>query len=308
MKSAVSLCLFGLLLTLSRTGLALEITDSTGVHHFDKTPQRVIALSWNNVENLVELDITPLAIADIRGYNTWVAQPALPEKVADVGVRHQPSLERIARLKPDLIIIGSTQGAMLQKLKLIAPVLYFDDFHADHDNEESARSTFIKLARLFDREELALQKLEKQKAKLNALRQQVADHFNGEPPSVDVVRLTNLSHVYIHDSNSMVHAALSALGLKESISLPASTWGVGLRPMTQLTEVEGVLLQIEPFPLEDKLFNLPFWKAMPFANARRQGSVEPAWSYGGISSRYYMAEKLSKALLELPTDAPEAKP
>ncbi len=303
MTRTLSLTLFWLLMTLSRSVTAIEIEDSVGSHRFTETPERVIALSWSAAENLIELGVKPLAIADVKGYNAWVVQPALPDGLKDVGARHQPSLERIARLKPDLIVVSSGQEAMIAKLKLIAPVLYFDDFRADHDNIAAARNTFLTLARLFKREEFAQQKLAEQNRAMMQMKRKVRSHFGGTPPSVDVVRLSDLSHVRIFDRNSLVHGALRALGLNESLQLPATNWGVSLHALTRLADSQGILMYIRPFPQEEKLFGLPLWQAMPFAQTNRVAGVDPAWTYGGISSRFYLAEHLTKALLELPSAA-----
>ena len=39
---------------------------------------RVVALSWEGLEMLTDLGVTPVGGADLAGYATWVVQPALP--------------------------------------------------------------------------------------------------------------------------------------------------------------------------------------------------------------------------------------
>jgi iron complex transport system substrate-binding protein len=40
--------------------------------------KRIVALNWEAAENLLELGITPLAVADADDYRRWVAQPCCP--------------------------------------------------------------------------------------------------------------------------------------------------------------------------------------------------------------------------------------
>ena len=50
------------------------------------------------------LGMAPVGAADMKGYDTWVAAPR-PRGMKDVGSRQSPSIERIAALKPDLIVV-----------------------------------------------------------------------------------------------------------------------------------------------------------------------------------------------------------
>lgn len=71
---------------------------------------------------------------------------------------------------------------MVPTLERIAPVLHFDTFSAAHDNAEAARDTFLELARLFDREALAVEKLAERDARIAALAEAIKTRFEGDPP------------------------------------------------------------------------------------------------------------------------------
>src|SRR5690606_24620396 len=141
------------------TAAAGTITDSRGSQEFTEPPERVIPLEWSLIEQVIVLGITPVAVADPEAYRTWVGAPVLQAEVADAGLRQEPNLERIAELDPDVILVADDQITMVPTLERIAPVLHFDTFSATHDNAEAARDTFLELARLFDREALAVEKL-----------------------------------------------------------------------------------------------------------------------------------------------------
>lgn len=274
------------------------ITDSRGTQTFAEIPQRVVALSWAVVEQLVELDVPLLAVADPEGYALWVVQPALDPGVENVGRRDEPNVERIAELRPDVIVISDDQAELAPVLERIAPVVHFTLFSLDHDNAEATRTSYLELARLFDREALARERLAGLDAQLADLRGRVESHFGADLPKVTAISLMDQARVRVHGGNSTSEAALLALGLKPAFPQPATTWGFVQKRVEQLGAIEdGIILNIEPFRAADQLFPSPLWRAMPFVRERRFASVKPRWTFGGAFSIGYLAEAFTEALL-----------
>ena len=85
---------------------AVTLTDD-----FDRTveldapAERVVALEWQQIEDLLTLCIEPVAVADVEGYGTWVTSVDLPEGVEDVGTRGEPNIDVLVAADPDLIIV-----------------------------------------------------------------------------------------------------------------------------------------------------------------------------------------------------------
>jgi ferric hydroxamate transport system substrate-binding protein len=292
--------LAALLAMASPAGAQTTITDSRGTQTFDEIPQRVVALSWAVVEQLVELDVPLLAVADPEGYALWVVQPALDPGVENVGRRDEPNVERIAELRPDLIVISDDQAELAPVLERIAPVVHFTLFSLDHDNAEATRSSYLELARLFDREALARERLAGLDAQLADLRGRVESHFGADLPKVTAISLMDQARVRVHGGNSTSEAALLALGLKPAFPQPATTWGFVQKRVEQLGTLEdGIILNIEPFPDAELLFASPLWNAMPFVRAGRFARVKPSWTFGGAFSIGYLAEAFTEALLTI---------
>ena len=79
------------------------------------------------------LGMAPVGAADMKGYDTWVAAPR-PRGMKDVGSRQSPSLERIAALRPDLIVVPDYRSTKnLSQLKKIAPVLVTHPYPATRE-------------------------------------------------------------------------------------------------------------------------------------------------------------------------------
>lgn len=280
--------------------LANTINDSRGEQEIPVASETVVALDWPMVEQLLELGVHPVAVADVDGYNTWVDQPVLPAETESVGLRHEPNIERILELQPDLILISDEQIDLADTLEKIAPVLHFDSFSIDHDNAAQAREIFLELAKVFGKEAHAKARLGELDGRLAELKQQIHDHFEGEVPKVAAVRLLDATHVRIYGQNSMAEAALAALGMESALPQPRSEWGFSLKRIEELGGMtEGVVLNIGPFPSANELYSTPLWQAMPFVRSGRFATVRPSWTYGGAFSVGYLADAFAQALLTL---------
>ena len=278
----------------------ITVSDSRGEQHFESVPERVVALNWSMAENLVELGVEPVGVADTDGYSRWVAQPELPEDAVDVGGRAEPNMERIASLDPDLIVLSTTQTGLAEKMEKIAPVLFFDAYRRDHDNPEMAREIFKTLARVFARTDRAEEKLERLDERFQRLRERLKDHFGAALPRVTSALFMSPSVVRIFGDNSMPQHALKRLGMQPALPQKRTQWGQVQKKVSDLSRIEdGILLYFKPLDRARDLFSKPLWKALPVVARGRVAAVEPTWTYGGAMSLRYLAENMTDALLTI---------
>ena len=84
----------------------MSLTDSYGrTVELDKPAERVAVLEWQQIEDVLSLCLTPVAVADAEGYSTWDTAEELPDGVTDVGTRGEPNLETLFGTNPDLVIV-----------------------------------------------------------------------------------------------------------------------------------------------------------------------------------------------------------
>ena len=84
----------------------VTLTDSFGrTVELAKPAERVAVLEWQQVEDVLSLCLTPVAVADVTGYTLWDSAEALPAGVADVGTRGEPNLDALFATNPDLLIV-----------------------------------------------------------------------------------------------------------------------------------------------------------------------------------------------------------
>lgn len=264
---------------------------------FVQAEPRVVALSWEATEHLLKLDITPIAVADADQYRAQVARPPLPAQVPSAGARRAPNLERLAALKPDLIVIGEPLEGMRDELARIAPVTTYGSLSQEHDSYLVARDDYLALAQRFGREDQALRELAAMQVQVDELHRRLVEHFRGQLPKVAVIRFTSPKRARVAGTDSMIDHALQQLHLQPAYPQPNES----VVPVQALASIEdGVVLYIEPFAGQAQLFATREWRAMPFVRADRFAAMPDTWAHGGVFSIQYLAEAITQALLSLP--------
>lgn len=279
---------------------AITVMDSRGQQLLPEVPTRVAALNWDVAEQVLALGVTPVAMPDISGYREWVMYPAVPDSVLDIGSRVEPNFQRLAALKPDVILIASPQLDLLPRLEKIAPVLFYQTYSEHHDNARAAIDNFRLIAQLLDRETQAEQRLTQMQHSIATMRQQLAQAYQGKLPTVTTFRFASMTSIYQFGDNSTAQYALSLLGISAAIEQSPTQWGVKQKRLKELRHVgDGIALYFEPFAQQQQLTSSVMWNAFPFVRHNKVNSVKPAWNYGGAVSIEYMAAALTESLLEI---------
>ncbi|EPW4490067.1 iron-hydroxamate ABC transporter substrate-binding protein [Vibrio parahaemolyticus] len=284
---------------IARANADITVHDAYGAVTFEQVPQRVVVLNWDILEQVLALDIEPIAAPNLPGYRQWVVNPYAPESIEDIGTRAEPNLEKIASLKPDVILAASPQQDLIPLLRQIAPVVYLPNFSQNEAAAQTAIKHFRTLGALFDKQELAEQKLAKLNDSFKQLRDKIRQHYSA-PLDVLVMRFSTPNSVLLSTENSTTDYVVEQLGLTNPIKVSARAWGIKQDRINRLQNLEqSFVLYVQPFPQESKLNSSPLWQAMPFVKKQRVNSVRAVWAYGGAMSLQYMAEAITDSLIEL---------
>ncbi|EPW6909186.1 iron-siderophore ABC transporter substrate-binding protein [Vibrio parahaemolyticus] len=284
---------------IARANADITVHDAYGAMTFEQVPQRVVVLNWDILEQVLALDIEPIAAPNLPGYRQWVVNPYAPESIEDIGTRAEPNLEKIASLKPDVILAASPQQDLIPLLRQIAPVVYLPNFSQNEAAAQTAIKHFRTLGALFDKQELAEQKLAKLNDSFKQLRDKIRQHYSA-PLDVLVMRFSTPNSVLLSTENSTTDYVVEQLGLTNPIKVSARAWGIKQDRINRLQNLEqSYVLYVQPFPQESKLNSSPLWQAMPFVKKQRVNSVRAVWAYGGAMSLQYMAEAITDSLIEL---------
>ena len=283
----------------------MTITHALGQTTIPSTPQRIVALEWIYVENLLALGIQPIGVADIAGYNSWVQIPvALDENVVDVGTRQAPNLETLAGLQPDLIIAPSFRVTEIyDELSAIAPTLTFDPYPTDASITQYAemRQTFLTIADVTGRQAEAEEILANMEATFAAARSQIeAAGRLGEPFALAQAFGQDTVQVRLFTDNAMAVEIVEQIGLENAWTDAAfQQYGFSTVSVETLPEL-GSLNFFYVVQADNDVFAreaiVPVWQSLAFVE---EGRAYPlggdTWLFGGPLS----AEVLVQTILDV---------
>ncbi|WP_218579764.1 siderophore ABC transporter substrate-binding protein [Pseudomonas sp. Fl5BN2] len=148
-----------------------SIKHELGTTLISRRPERVVAFDMSELDTLDQLGVPVVGIA--KDYVApFLSRYKDDPNVEDVGATVQPNLERVHRLKPDLILISPLQAHSYPQLSEIAPTLHFDvDLNNSNGNYiAAAKDHLLTLGQIFDKQALARQKADGIDAKVQEAR------------------------------------------------------------------------------------------------------------------------------------------
>lgn len=287
--------------SLSASCLAqITVQDSRGEQTLETTPQKVVVLNWDLAEQVIELGVTPVGMPEIKDYQTWVVQPEVPEGVSEIGRRAEPNLSEIAKLKPDVILAASPQKDLIEKLETIAPVLYYASYSAKKDHAQEAIENFKNIAQVLDKSEVAEQKLSQMQTQFSELKSQLQNAYGETLPSVVAMRFASQSALWLYTENSTTNYVLKQLGLMPALEPAEQEWGISQQPIQSLKDLkDAYVVYFGPIQDQSLIEQSMLWNAMPFVRQKHANEADAVWNYGGAMSMQYIAESITKSLLEL---------
>lgn len=273
------------------TNGAFKMRDSYGKWTFKEPPKRIAVINWTHTEQLLELGVELVAIADIEGFKKKSPQTVFNQPNAvDLKSLFHPDLLALKATKPDLIIIGYSQRDLLRPLNNIAPVMYFNSFSRRFNNLEKADERFMLMAKLFDKQPYAQEKLKQRDEKINSIKAELNTHFNNQLPELNIATLDN-KNAWLFLENSLPFSVAQLLGFKSTLTEKPTKLGAHRISIAELEQAQGCTLLIDmenPKSTQKATLN-----AKP-ACLHTLGKTNP---YGGAMSRLYLAEAIKKAFI-----------
>ncbi|MFP8968257.1 Fe(3+) dicitrate ABC transporter substrate-binding protein [Pokkaliibacter sp. CJK22405] len=249
---------------------AVTVTDAEGTFTMDHTPTRIVALELSFVDDLAAIGVKPVGVADDNA-----PERVLPEvrRIAgqweSVGLRSQPSLERIAALKPDLIIADvSRHSGVAAQLKAIAPTLMLASRRATYAENLHAAALIGEV----------VGQSSAMTERLTEHRQRMADFARQLPAGKQMQFLVaRPDTLFIHAPDSFVAGVLTSLGL----SVPTLTRSDELASrqisLEQLLAINPQALLIGSYD-QGKVLNAwqnkPLWQVLNAVREKQVYSVD----------------------------------
>ena len=157
------------------------IVHDLGTTKLKKVPKRIVILDNLYGEILNPLDITPVGAttgqADSQEFSTLFKKQYKDAKVVSVGWQGNPDLDKIAELKPDLILMTGEQEDLYEELSEIAPTV---GYQINTDENWDYHETSLKVAEIFDKRDEMKKDLDRVDAREAVFAENVKAKFGNQ--------------------------------------------------------------------------------------------------------------------------------
>ena len=165
----------------SQTFKEKTIVHDFGTTELKKAPKRIVILDNLYGEILDPLEITPVGAttgqADSQELSTLFKKQYKDAKVVSVGWQGNPDLDKIAELKPDLILMTGEQEDLYEELSEIAPTV---GYQINTDENWDYHETSLKVAEIFDKRDEMKKDLDRLDAREAVFAENVKAKFGNQ--------------------------------------------------------------------------------------------------------------------------------
>lgn len=262
--------------------------------------RRIVSLDLMLTEQLLTLEVPPLAVANIPLYERLVAVPALPAGVEDVGPQQEPNRELMQLLQPDLIVGLSWQAFRQQALARIAPVAFLPAPGRTGAPVEGVQDLLSELGRRTGREAEAARCNAALRTQLLEARARLAPHVSR--PVYFVRFLEDGRHAAVFGTRSLIGDVAERLGIRNAWSGRGNASGVATIGIADLSqEPEAGLIHFdrgaETMRALARLGESPFWQALPLVRAGRVAAMPVIYPSGGVASALRLIRQIEALYL-----------
>ena len=264
-------------------------------------PQRVVVLDTGELDDVTTLGVKPVGAVSPHmktegGFPTYLKDEI--QGVTDVGPLLEPNLEKIASLRPDLILSSKVRHEKIyDKLKAIAPTVFTETTGGPWKANLKVHAQALGL------EKQAAKKLAAYEKRAKALGAAIKKKYDGKMPSASVVRFV-AGPTRLYQKSSYSGVVLDDIGLARPASQrstdPAKTM-LDVSP-EEIDKAEADLVFVtvadEPDKTQRKdVTSNPVWKDLPAVKQHKVFDVpDETWMSGiGIQAAEHMLADVAKA-------------
>ncbi|TJZ44034.1 iron-siderophore ABC transporter substrate-binding protein [Streptomyces piniterrae] len=264
-------------------------------------PKRVVVLDTGELDDVTMLGIKPVGAVSPHmktegGFPTYLKDEV--KGVTDVGPLLEPNLEKIASLKPDLILSSKVRhDKIYDKLKALAPTVFTETTGGPWKANLKAHAEALGL------EKQAAKRLKSYEAQAKALGAAIKKKYDGKMPSASVVRFV-AGPTRLYQKSSYSGVVLNDIGLtrpKSQNSTDPEKTMLDVSP-EEIDKADADLVFVTVADTPDKtqqkdVTSNPVWKDLPAVKNDKVFDVpDETWMSGiGIQAAEHMLADVAKA-------------
>jgi iron complex transport system substrate-binding protein len=278
--------------------------EQTIEHDLGKTvvkgePKKILSLHPWISDFLLSMDTTPSASPSSGPKATeftWYLQDGLKDSVNLGWQIPKPNLELIVQSSPDLIVGNQNFGELNEQLSKIAPTIFIEPVE-DEKGVRKMRDTFLRLASMLKKEELAQQKIAEYNTEAEKYRTQ-AKAAIGEQTAM-FLRVTDKELRYY--SPKLFEVLYDDLGLAKPANIPDASKSFQPLSIEKLPEVnpDHIFLLHEGGDRVSSLRETAIWNGLAAVKNNHVYEVDyDLWfqGFGPIANRLILQDATEKLL------------
>jgi iron complex transport system substrate-binding protein len=277
-------------------------------HNLGKTcipqhPQRIVALTEDDFANSLALGIKPIATAFEADYTPPHLQDKV-EGVESVGKVATPSLEKILRLKPDLILSNDLHSrSIYNQLSYIAPTVVLD-LPSNQIPHPSPKKLLEELAYILGKEDVGQKLINEYEQRIKKLQQALGAHRHNM--NVSIASDTSQFSPWINGEKHTSSIVLSDVGLQRPPSQRGDFFYIYNISQENISIIDGDVLFFvawgtkEDLEAVEKLKQKPLWQKLNAVQRNRVYLVSEHWHHANIFAINLILDDLEKYLLNTP--------
>jgi iron complex transport system substrate-binding protein len=230
------------------------------------TPKRIVALEFSFVDDLAQVGISPVGIADDNDPTRII--PPVRAKIGQytsVGLRQTPNLETIASLHPDLIIADATRHVNIyHQLQAIAPTIALDSLQEAYlPNLHAA----IVIGQAVNKCGAMVRRVQQDKIIMQRMKAAVLSATNGKGETRKTMFVVDTNKIWnVHSNLAYTPSLLQAIGIPAANVLDRNSTNVG-NPYIVMSQEDLLsnnpqimfVANNPPTPLYDTWSQSPLW-------------------------------------------------
>lgn len=253
---------------------------------------KIAAIDWGLLETALAIGAVPAAAAELIQFREIAVEPAVPDGVADLGLRGSPNFELLRMMEPDLILISGFYEYQRPSLERIAPVLALPVYEAGRPPYPLAQQSTMALGERLGRTAEARTCVERTEQDLARAREALAP-VSHRP--FFVISLGDSRHFRAFGGDAMAGDVLGRLGLdnawKDDTSYSAAA-PVGIEALARVPQAYVVVVGPLPPDVRRGLAGNALWNALPAVREGRTVFLDPVNHFGALPSARRFASLL----------------